>query len=443
MRRRARGRGPCASSDAVREPRALGTDPRRAALLALYAAATAAVDGRRVVAAALEGRDDGAPWSLLALGKAAGAMALGALDVLGPRIRRGLLVTRAGHLDAELRAWPAITCLEGDHPLPGVRSLAAGAAVLDFAAATRPAERVLVLISGGASSLVEALPPTVTPAQLASVNAWGLASGRGITELNALRRRISRLKDGRLAALLATARAEALLISDVPGDDPALIGSGLVTAARAAPLPAALPDWLAQLVGAEHGLSPGCALPARVVASLEEACAAVERAADARGLATRRLVPRAEGDAVQAASRYAHELALGTEDVLMWGGETTVCLPAAPGRGGRNQHFALAAARLLAGHEDLVMLAAGTDGSDGNSDDAGAIVDGGTLARGRAAGLDAELALAGADAGRFLEASGDLLHTGPSGTNVGDLVLGLRRVPQVVDAVDGDAPAEG
>jgi hydroxypyruvate reductase len=181
-------------------------------------------------------------------------------------------------------------------------------------------------------------------------------------------------------------------------------------------------------------------MPARVVATLEDACAAVEQAADAMGLATRRLTPRAAGDAEQAASRYAHELALGTEDVLLWGGETTVQLPPEPGRGGRSQHFALAAARLLAGHDDLVLLAAGTDGSDGNSDDAGAIVDGGTLARGRSAGLDADASLAGADAGRFLEASGDLLHTGPTGTNVGDLVLGLRRPPQLHDeADDGEA----
>ncbi len=369
-------------------------------------------------------------------------MALGALDVLGARVRRGLLVTRAGHIDAELRARGQISCLEGDHPVPGARSLAAGAAVLAFVAATRPGEHVLVLVSGGASSLVESLPTGVTPADLVRLNEWGLASGRPITELNALRRRVSRLKGGRLAALLGAARAEALLISDVPGDDPALIGSGLVAAAAAAPLPPGLPDWLGALMAPDHGLGEGATLPARVVATLEDACGAIERAADTMGLAARRLEPRAAGDAEQAASRYAHELALGTEDVLLWGGETTVRLPPEPGRGGRSQHFALAAARLLAGHDDLVMLAAGTDGSDGNSDDAGAIVDGGTLARGRAAGLDADEALATADAGRFLEASGDLLHTGPTGTNVGDLVIGLRRQPAPPDEADGGEAME-
>jgi hydroxypyruvate reductase len=156
---------------------------------------------------------------------------------------------------------------------------------------------------------------------------------------------------------------------------------------------------------------------------------AAERAADQQGLSARRLTPPAAGDAVQAASRFAHELALCTADLLVWGGETHVNLPPAPGRGGRNQHFALATAQLIAGHTDLVVLAAGTDGTDGNSADAGAIVDGGTVARGAAEGLDAALAVAGADSGSFLEASGDLLHTGPTGTNVGDVVLGLRRAP--------------
>ena len=115
----------------------------------------------------------------------------------------------------------------------------------------------------------------------------------------------------------------------------------------------------------------------------------------------------------------------------MWGGETSVHLPPKSGRGGRNQHFALATAQLIAGHAEFVVLAAGTDGTDGNSADAGAIVDGGTVARGTSEELDAAAALANADSGTFLEASGDLLHTGPTGTNVGDVVLGLRRAPEV------------
>ena len=110
----------------------------------------------------------------------------------------------------------------------------------------------------------------------------------------------------------------------------------------------------------------------------------------------------------------------------LWGGETVVRLPARPGRGGRCQHFALSAAQQIAGHPELVVLAAGTDGRDGASEDAGAIVDGGTLARAREAGFDAAQCLAAADSGSLLEATGDLIYTGPTGTNVGDLVMALR-----------------
>ncbi len=414
----------------MRERGALSADPRRGVLLELYATACQAVDGRRSVRAALgagAGRDG---TTLIAVGKAASAMALGALDVLGARVVRGLVISRAGHLDAELKAWPALRCLEGDHPVPGAASLAAGAALLDFAAATPAGAPTLVLVSGGASSLVEALPPSVSPADLRRVNEWGLGAGLGIGALNAIRRRLSRVKDGRLAAALAHTAAEALLISDVPGDDPAVIGSGLVMAQAGSQLPAGLPPWLTALLERARDLPRGAALPARVVATLGDALAAAERAADHGGMSTRRLEPLAAGDACTAASRFAHELALSTTDLLVWGGETSVHLPPKPGRGGRNQHFALATAELIAGHADLVVLAAGTDGTDGNSADAGAIVDGGTVARGAAAARDAAAALAAADSGGFLEATGDLLHTGPTGTNVGDVVLGLRRAPQ-------------
>ena len=258
-----------------------------------------------------------------------------------------------------------------------------------------------------------------------------------------MRRRLSRLKDGRLAALLAHTDAQALLISDVPGDDPAVIGSGLVQAQRATALPP-LPDWLATLISRTDALPPGATLPSRVVATLDDALTAVERAAERDGLTTHRLTPPAAGDARAAASRFAHELALCTADVLVWGGETSVELPAAPGRGGRNQHFALAVAQLIDAHPDLVVLAAGTDGTDGNSADAGAIVDGGTVSRAAEQGLDPAAALAGADSGALLEAAGDLLHTGPTGTNVGDIVLGLRRAPPPDEPFDsGPTAPEG
>ena len=151
---------------------------------------------------------------------------------------------------------------------------------------------------------------------------------------------------------------------------------------------------------------------------------------------------RFSGEATRLAARFTHELLLGAAQLCLWGGESTVRLPARPGRGGRNQHLALAAARLLAGQPELLLLAAGTDGIDGVTEDAGALVDGETCARITLAALDPEAALAAADAGTALAASGDLLHTGPTGTNVGDIVIGLKMsVAQARALPRGRAPA--
>lgn len=400
----------------------------------LYAAACNAVDGRRRVRAVLSGSDAEPDWWLLAIGKAASSMTLGALDALGPRVTRALVITRADHFDPELRQHAQVACVAGDHPVPGAASLAAGAAVREFAASAPPGQRVLVLLSGGASSLVEATAPGIGLEELRAVNEWGLANGLPIGTLNAVRSRLSLLKSGRFAALLAHTRARALLISDVPGDDPAVVGSGLVYApAEVPPIPQKLPEWVATLIVRARDLPEGARLSVALVGTLEDALAAAERTAAARGFTTRRLGGRADGDVLAAANRFAHEFAICSEDVLIWGGEPTVTLPASPGRGGRNQHLALAAARLIAGHDDVVMLVAGTDGTDGNTDDAGAIVDGDTVVRGTRAGRKVDESLASADAGAFLEATGDLLHTGPTGTNVGDVLIALRRTAPSVE----------
>ena len=169
--------------------------------------------------------------------------------------------------------------------------------------------------------------------------------------------------------------------------------------------------------------------PVTCVGCLDDALAAIRQAALAAGIACHVRSERLEGDAIAAAGLLCGESSAAASGLIAWGGETTVRLPPSPGRGGRNQHLALAAARLIDGRDDLTLLAAGTDGSDGNSADAGAIVDGGTIDRGRDAGLDPDTCLRQADSGRFLEASGDLVHTGATGTNVGDLLLALRRDP--------------
>jgi glycerate 2-kinase len=374
--------------------------------LALLEAGLARVDGRSCVRDALAAAAPALASvrvRVAAIGKAAPAMALGAHDVLGARIVDTLVITRVGHAPPELLARGNIELRESAHPVPDQRSLTAGARLLDWVRQL-PADSVpLFLISGGASSLVEVLAEGVSLDELLSLNVQGLAADIPIGELNARRRAISRIKGGRLAAELHGRPAWALFVSDVPGDDPAVIGSGLL------------------------GPAPGGdAVQRLVVASVDDAVAAVAAAARRLGLMVRTPAGRFADSANRLAARFAHELHLAPEQLLVWGGESTVQLPPSPGRGGRNQHLALAAAKLIAGHPELLLLAAGTDGTDGVTEDAGALVDAETCARVALAELDADRCLQRADSGTALEASGDLVHTGPTGTNVGDLVIGLK-----------------
>jgi len=403
------------------------TDPRRALLLQLMSRALAAVDGRRCMRAALAaGQATEETW-VIAVGKAASAMTLGAFDVLGSRLTRALVISRAGHFDAELSRQTFVTCMTGGHPLPDAGSLAAGAAALEFARQAPAGRRVLLLVSGGASSLLEVPREGVTLDDLARVNAWALASGRPIDEVNALRRALSRVKGGRLLAHFERAVPEGYALSDVPGDDPAVIGSGLLAAAPVAEqLPAGLPDWLQGLVAPRRAAPPAAGrCPVRIVGRLADALDAAAQAAVEAGLSVVRHPARLAGDACESAARFCARVLAEPAGLHLAGGETTVQLPEVAGRGGRNQHFALAAAQWLRGREDLLLLAVGTDGTDGNTEDAGALVDGQTLLRAEDAGLDAAAHLARADSATVLAATGDLVHTGPTGTNVGDLVIAL------------------
>lgn len=381
----------------------------RALLLDCFSAALRAVEGRSLVRAALAGRTGGLPADAsrvvaLAVGKAASRMALGASDALGPRMARALVITKGGHVDEALRRLAGVTVIESGHPVPDQRSLDAGAQLLAWVEALTHGEWPLFLVSGGASSLVEVLHGSLTLDELAATNRRLLAEGAGIEAINAQRRTLSRIKGGALVERLQRRAGCALFISDVPGDDPAVIGSGIA------------------------GPADGDRLHRAVIASIDDAMAAAAAAARAAGLRVHVDEGRFDGDAARLGAAFAEIIATQAADVFVWGGESTVRLPPAPGRGGRNQQLALAAARALDGRRGLTLLAAGTDGTDGPTDDAGAIVDGATWLRIRDAGLDGDDCLARADAGTALEAAGDLLHTGATGTNVGDLVIGLARV---------------
>jgi glycerate 2-kinase len=382
---------------------AVTDDPRRRLLLELLQIALARVDGRRCTREALQPTQGRV--HVAAVGKAASAMALGAFDAIGAAIDHMLLITKDGHVDDEARALPNVEILESAHPVPDARSLAAGERLLRWVEALPAAAEPLFLISGGASSLVEVLEPGRTFADLKALNESGHASGLSIGELNAQRSKLSRIKGGRLAARLGSRPARALFISDVPGDDPAVIGSGLMG-------PGAAPDRVTRTI----------------VASIDHAVAAARDAARSRGHDVWADSKRFADDAERLAVRFVHELHMNVQQVRIWGGESVVRLPQHPGRGGRNQQLALAAARVMAGHDNLLLLAAGTDGTDGPTEDAGALVDGESCSRIAIAELDVEQSLKRADAGTALAASGDLVHTGPTGTNVGDLVIGLKLV---------------
>lgn len=373
--------------------------------------------------------------TVVAIGKAAQAMAQGAEHALAEKLISGLLITKHQHSDvaALSQQWQ---CYEAAHPVPDESSLEAGRRLLEFlyAYADFP---VLFLISGGTSSLVEVLPEDVSLEQWQRLNEWLLTSGLDIGNINAIRKAVSDIKGGKLLKHLQNREVHALLISDVPGDHPHIIGSGLLFADQDCPLPEInidVPEWLKQLINnsglddAESSIQNGQLSSQQIIASNRMA---MEAAADFISTAGQPVFLHEDflaGNAEQAGKKLASYLRDEAESGFhIWGGETTMVLPDNPGRGGRNQHLALSAACELSGNEQITLLAAGTDGSDGPTEDAGGIVDGGTIARGQLAGLDALECLVRADSGSFLEAAGDLLYTGPTGTNVMDLVIAIKK----------------
>ena len=377
----------------------------RRTLLELFDAALRAVDGRACVARALRDVKLPAPVAVFAIGKAASAMTLGARDVLGDAIHSALVITKDGHLDARLASAPGVTVIESAHPVPDERSLAAG---VELSRRVRELPREitpLFLVSGGASSLVEHLREAASLDELRSLNVRGLAAGWDITRLNAARAELSLLKAGGIARMLDGRRALALFISDVPGDDVAVIGSGLL--------------------GRDGVRADG--IERRGIANIDDAVRAVVDAASARGLDLESGAARFDGEVSAVADNFLSQLRAGSMDGLVWGGESTVTLPPQSGRGGRNTHLALALARQMRAGEKWIALAAGTDGTDGPTGDAGAIVDADTIDRATLAGCDIERAWREFDSGTALEAAEDLLHTGPTGTNVGDLLIAIKQ----------------
>ena len=392
-------------------------------------------------------------------GKAGAAMAQAVERVLGARIRGGLVNVKDGHL-ARLRR---IELNECGHPVPDGRGVRGAERIADIVRGAGKRDLIVCVISGGASALLPMPAAPVTLEEKRATTSLLLACGANIHEINAVRKHISRIKGGQLARLAYPAQVLALLVSDVVGDDLDVIGSG-PTAPDASTfagaqaildkyglrerIPAAVRERIERGVRGEIAETPKPGDPAferttnLIVGSNRLAVDAAARKARELGLRPVVLSTVIEGEAREVARMHAaiaREVRATGRPLkpplcLISGGETTVTLRG-NGLGGRNQEFVLAAAIDLAGSNEVVVLSGGTDGTDGPTDAAGAIADGATLERAGRLGLDARQFLAENDSYRFFDALGDLLKTGPTGTNVMDLRLVLVGRPRVAPAV--------
>ncbi|HKD00349.1 MAG TPA: glycerate kinase [Methylomirabilota bacterium] len=414
----------------------------RDAARAIWEAALAAGDVASLVRTHLRLDRGRARVLLLGAGKASGAMAAAAEDVLGERVAGGFVVVKDGY-GARLRH---ADITEAGHPVPDSRGLAASGRLLELARAAGEGDLIVFLVSGGGSALTPAPAPPITLAEKQELTRLLLVSGATIGELNAVRKHLSLFKGGQLARAARPARVLTLALSDVIGDHLDVIASG-----PTAPDPTTFADALEVLE--RRGLSgrvpasiarrlqagrageiqetpkPGDPLFERVenivignnALVTDAAVAAAKRLGFRADLATREL----QGEARDVAREFvARARRLTPPACLIAGGETTVTVRG-QGKGGRCQEFALAAALELGPTDHITILAAGTDGTDGPTDATGAIVDGGSVERGAAAGADVRRALADNDAYAFLRASRDLIVSGPTRTNLLDLYLAV------------------
>lgn len=418
---------------------------RRRHCLAIFDAAVAAVSPAKFVPASLPPPPEAGRLIILSAGKAAGSMAAAAeahyLDALGFPAERmtGLVVTRHGY-GAPLRV---LDLIEAGHPVPDANSVAGADRMLALADAAGEGDLVLFLLSGGASANLIAPAGQITLEEKQQFNKALLRSGAPIDHMNAVRKHLSRIKGGRLAARVAPAKLITIALSDVPNDDLSTIGSGPtvpdVTTLEEARgvlqrfsvgVPASITEALNDPVN--ETLKPGdpafANATALIAARPADAFAAATEAAERLGYRVVNLGAELEGEARAIAAQHAavalREREAGDKVALLSGGELTVTIKG-DGQGGPNQEYALALAIALGGIEGIVALAADTDGTDGGrgapTDPAGAIIDSTTLARAAEIGVDAPAMLERNDSTGFFTALGDLHVCGPTLTNANDL----------------------
>ena len=374
---------------------------------------------------------------VLGAGKASVAMAQGVESVLGDRITEGLIVTKYGHSD------PLNHCriLESGHPVPDKNSLLAGAEMLLLADSVSDRDLVIFLVSGGMSALLEAPREGVTLEDLELVNQVLLNSGAPIDDINGIRSRLSRIKAGGLGIAFSKATTLVFYMSDVEGDKLSIIGSGPFTYPHPPPniariidqykLEKSLPSRLIELIqtnpwkGAWNHWTPHI-----MIGSTQMMRDRAESIARELGMRSETL-PTLSGEAkdipgmLKKKGLIPKEVKFGNPVCAIGVGEPVV-RKTGNGKGGRAQELACAFAEVIGGREDLAVLAAGSDGTDGPTDAAGALVDGGTIERARSAGFEVQATLAASDSYHFHEAAGTLVKTGPTGTNMNDLLIVVR-----------------
>lgn len=361
----------------------------------LFQVGVSAVIGENCVFRSLTTSNINGPIAILAVGKAADSMMRGALRAL-PNFESALMVTKLQHYLGGLES-EKIEIMEAAHPLPDASSLAAGQRMLEWVKSRPQDTTLLFLLSGGASSLVEVLVPGTSTEQLTNMNKLALSNGHTIQETNKTRLQLSAIKGGQLLEHFSGKRVHLLYISDVEGDCIDTIGSGIGARPNTREF-----DYETRLVG-----------------SNKAARQAIIEEAHRSGL---NIVENQEllyDDVAQLAPRLAQRVINGPSGLYVWGGESTVHLPANPGHGGRNQCLALRFAKEIAGHRNVKGLFAGTDGTDGPTKNAGGIVDGQTFN----SFPGGQAAIQNADSGSFLAKCNALFYTGPTGTNVMDLGL--------------------
>jgi len=403
-------------------------------LTGLFEAAIAAADPKAAIARYLPPKPAGRTV-VIGAGKGAAQMAAAFEELWGEPVQ-GVVVTRYGYA----AKCQNIRVLEAAHPVPDVAGLEAAKQLSDAVSGLGPDDLVVALICGGGSALLPSPPAAMALADEQALNNALLASGAPISAMNAIRKHMSGIKGGRLAALAHPAKVISLIVSDVPGDDPAQVASGPtvpdVTSrddalaainAYGIDLPAALLAHIRQTPAPDPSDPVFAANEVHVIASAAQSLEAAAKAARAAGVPAVILSDAIEGEARETAKMHgaiAREVSARHRPfvppvVILSGGETTVTLKG-NGKGGRNTEFLLSLAQTCEGMAPFTALAADTDGIDGSEDNAGAFVDGTTTARLRAAGLDPAGLLANNDAWRAFDALNDLFSPGPTGTNVND-----------------------